>query len=313
MQTSTDFERTQRAEEPIADRALRLYSHGLTDCGRVREKNEDQFAITEVRRLLRVRQSSLEQPEVLLGDQLGHLMIVADGMGGHQGGDVASAIAVAGIENLVLNAIGWLFRLRGEGVLRELCEALRTADRWVEEAAGRDEGLVGMGTTVTMAYVTGRALYIAHVGDSRCYLYRDGELAQLTRDHTIAGQLLSEGAITADQAAHHSMRNVVTNAVGGGRSGVDPEVHKHGIAAGDVILLCSDGLTEMLPDEQITEILAEGGAPAQLAQQLVDEANRRGGSDNITVVMAQVVESAAEAATTSTAEMEQQTAVEPAP
>ncbi len=290
MQISTDFERTQRAEETFADRPLRLSTHGLTDQGKVREKNEDQFAVTEVRRLLRVRQSSLEQPDLLLGDQLGHLMIVADGMGGHLGGDVASAIAVAGIENLVLNAIGWLFRLRGEGVLKELCEALRTTDRWVEEAAGKDEGLEGMGTTVTMAYVTGRALYIAHVGDSRCYLFRDGELAQLTQDHTIAGQLLSEGAITADQAAQHSMRNVVTNAVGGGRRGVEPEVHKHGIAAGDLILLCSDGLTEMLSDEEIAEILAEDGSPEHACRQLVDEANARGGADNITVVIARVEE-----------------------
>ena len=133
-----------------------MLSHGLTDQGQVRSQNEDQFAITEVRRVLRVRQSSISQPEVLLGDQLGHLLVVADGMGGHQAGEVASAMAVAGIENLVLNTIGWLFRLRGEGVLNELREALRTTDRWLEEAGGRQPELHGMGTTLTMAYVTGR-------------------------------------------------------------------------------------------------------------------------------------------------------------
>ena len=293
MQISTDLERTQRAAEPVVDRPLRLTTYGLTDRGQVREKNEDQFAITEVRRVLRVRQSSLEQPEVLLGDQLGHLIIVADGMGGHQAGDVASAMAVAGIENLVLNTIGWLFRLRGEGVLKELCEALVTTDRWVEEAADRDVGLHGMGTTVTLAYVTGRALYVAHVGDSRCYLFRDGDLEQLTHDHTIAGLLLSDGAITADQAAHHSMRNVVTNAVGGGRTGVDPEVHKQAIAAGDLILICTDGLTELMSDEEIAAALAEDASPEQTCRRLVDEANQRGGSDNITVVIARVAEGAA--------------------
>jgi serine/threonine protein phosphatase PrpC len=295
MQISTDHERTQRASEPVAERPLRLQTHGLTDRGQVREKNEDQFAITEVRRVLRVCQSSLKQPEVLLGDQLGHLMIVADGMGGHQAGDVASAMAVAGIENLVLNTIGWLFRLRGEGVLKELCETLVTADRWVEEAADRDEGLQGMGTTVTLAYVTGRALYVAHAGDSRCYLFRDGELEQLTQDHTIAGQLLSGGAITADQAAHHSMRNVVTNAVGGGHTGVNPEVLKRGIAAGDLILICTDGLTELVSDEEIAAMLAEGGSPEQLCRELVDEANRRGGNDNITAIVARAQEAAAPA------------------
>ena len=259
MQSSSDLERTRRAE-PTLERTLRVTSHGLTDRGQVRERNEDQFAITNLRRVLSVQQSSLTQPEVMLGDHLGHLFVVADGMGGHQRGDVASALAVAGIENLVLNTIGWLFRLKGEGVLKELCEALVTTDRWVEEAAGRDEALQGMGTTLTLAYFTGSTLYLAHVGDSRCYLLRGGRLEQLTHDHTIAGKLLSDGAITADEAANHSMRNVVTNAVGGGRTGVSPEVHKHPMVAGDVVLVCTDGLTEMVSDPEIAAYLQQPSA-----------------------------------------------------
>jgi PPM family protein phosphatase len=269
---------------------LRVVSHGVTDRGQQRQKNEDQFAITEVRRVLRVRQSSLEQPEVMLGDQLGHLFIVADGMGGHQAGEVASAMAVAGIENLVLNTIGWLFQLRGDGVLRELHQALRTTDRWLEEAALREPQLHGMGTTLTVAYATDHCLYVAHAGDSRCYRLRDGELQQLTQDHTVVARLVSDGAITAEQAATHRLRNVVMNAVGGGKRGVDPEVHKHGLQPGDIWLLCTDGLTKMLNDEEIAERLAGSGTPAEKGEMLVDEANRRGGEDNITVVIAEFAE-----------------------
>src|SRR5688572_993866 len=170
-----------------------MSSHGLTDRGRQRERNEDQFLVAEIRRVLQVKQSSLPQPAALLGDQLGHLLVVADGIGAHRAGEYASALAVMSVENMLLNTIGWLFRLRGEGVLAEFQEALRVADRWVAEAASREPHLRGMGTTLTMAYATGGALYVAHVGDSRCYLWREGRLTRLTRDHTLVETLVQEG------------------------------------------------------------------------------------------------------------------------
>ncbi len=295
MTSELPHDDAEPSREPAGpEGGLRVLSGGVTDRGQVRQKNEDQFAITEVRRLLRVRQSSLSQPEVMMGDQLGHLLVVADGMGGHKAGDVASAMAVAGIENLVLNTIGWLFCLRGEGVVGELRDALRTTDRWLEEAGGRKPELHGMGTTLTMAYCTGRALYVAHAGDSRCYRWRQGELTQLTQDHTIVARLLSDGAITPEQAAHHDMRNVIMNAVGGGTRGVEPEVHKHSVEAGDILLLCTDGLTKMLTDGEIAQVVGGPGSPAGKSQLLVDEANARGGDDNITVVIAQFDEQPAE-------------------
>jgi PPM family protein phosphatase len=297
MQTSSEAVTPRPTGETAPQGTLRVLSAGATDRGQLRSKNEDQFAITEVRGVLRVRQSSVSQPEVQVGDQLGHLLIVADGMGGHQAGEVASAMAVTGIENLVLNTIGWLCRLRGEGVLNELREALRTTDRWLEEAAGRQPELQGMGTTLTMGYVTGRTLYLAHAGDSRCYRWRAGKLEQLTQDHTVVARLLSDGAITAEEAAHHSLRNVVMNAVGGGTKGVEPEVHKHVVAAGDRLLLCTDGLTKMLPDTDIAAIVGGPGSPAGRSQLLVDEANRRGGEDNITVVVVDFEESPANSPT----------------
>lgn len=266
---------------------LSVTSHGITDRGLVREKNEDQFVVAEIRRMLRIRHSSLSQPDALMGQGLGQLFVVADGMGGHQGGEYASALAVASVENIVLNTIGWLFRLKGEGILSEFQEALRATDRWVIEAAQRQPELKGMGTTLTVAYVTGNVLYLAHAGDSRCYLYRGGKLEQLTRDHTFVAALVQEGVITSEAAAQHTMRNVITNAVGGDKKGVEPEVHKHLLSAGDVLLLCSDGLTEMMSDEEIAKELGTGPrSPEDLCGVLVGTANARGGTDNITVVIA---------------------------
>jgi serine/threonine protein phosphatase PrpC len=273
---------------------LRVTTHGLTDKGQERSSNEDHFAIAHVQRVLRVSQSSLAQPEVLLGEQMGHLLVVADGMGGHQGGEYASAMAVAGIENLLLNTISWLSRLKGPAVLDELCRALQIADRWVGEEARRAPQLKGMGTTLTMAFVTDRTLYLAHAGDSRCYRWRQGgKLERLTRDHTLVEQMVTQGMINAEEAARHSMRNVVTNAVGGGTVGVDPEVHKHTVKAGDVFLLCTDGLSGEIMDDEIAAVLSSGVTPEQACRKLVDEANARGGSDNITVVVARFDEDAA--------------------
>jgi len=287
MHQTTEIPRvptTVPEEQPLSGR-LRVTSHGLTDRGKQRSGNEDQFVIAELRRVLSVQQSSIPQPESLLGDPLGQLLVVADGIGGHKAGDYASALAVVGIENLLLNTLGWLCRLQGEGVLAELHEALRVADRWVEEAAGRRPELEGMGTTVTMAYLTGSALYVAHAGDSRCYRWRAGRLERLTRDHTLVENMVESGVLTPEAAEQHQLRNVVTNAVGGGSSGVAPDVHKHSVAAGDQVLLCTDGLTGVLTDDEIAGALATERPPSDLCQALVDEANRRGGPDNITVVI----------------------------
>jgi PPM family protein phosphatase len=292
MESAIESPRTQPEADEQPPRALRVSSYGLTDQGQQRPRNEDQFAIAEVRRVLRVQQSSIPQPESLLGDPLGQLLLVADGIGGHQGGDYASTLAVVGIENLLLNTLGWLCRLQGEGVLRELHQALRAADRWVEEAAGERPELAGMGTTLTLAYITGNTVYIAHAGDSRCYRWRRGRLERLTRDHTLVEKMVSGGMITAEAAEHHQLRNVVTNAVGGGTSGVEPEVHKHTVTPGDIVLLCTDGLSGLVSDDEIAAALAGGDPPDELCQALVDQANRRGGPDNITVIIARIEDEA---------------------
>jgi protein phosphatase len=271
---------------PRRTRRTQITSYGITDVGRKRPVNEDQFAIAEVRRGLRLLQSSIEQPEQLLGEPLGHLLMVADGIGGHRAGEYAAAMAVVGVENLLLNTVGWLCRMQGEGVIAELREALQTADRWLAEAGGRKPELQGMGTTLTMVYATGGSFYVAHAGDSRCYLWREGQLRRLTRDHTFVASLVSNGVLTQEEAAHHHMRNIVTNAVGGGSKGVNPDVEKHQAAPGDLLLLCTDGLTGVVSDEEIAGVLRREMAPADTCRHFVDEANQRGGPDNITVVAA---------------------------
>ncbi len=143
-----------------------------------------------------------------------------------------------------------------------------------------------MGTTLTMAVVSGRRLFVAHAGDSRCYLYSGGTLRQLTTDHTLAAEMAQSGLISPGQKAHHPWRHVVTNLLGGSELGVRAEVHLLDLHPGDVLVLCTDGLTDMVPDETIAAVLAEEADPEAACQRLIDEANLNGGEDNATVVLA---------------------------
>jgi protein phosphatase len=268
---------------------LAVRSFGLTDPGKVRPRNEDNFLIAELAKSLCVRQSSLRQEQVHYSDQRGYLFIVADGMGGHQAGDQASSLAVTSIEAFTLNTFKWFFHLKGteeKNVLAEFQAALRQADaRLIDKADGHPE-FQGMGTTLTMAYNLGVDLFVVHVGDSRCYLFRQGELRRLTRDHTLTDELVRRGALTPEDAARHPYRHVITNCVGGTVAGLEAEAHKLELAPGDALLLCSDGLTEMVPDESIREVLRTEDGPQAACERLVAEANARGGKDNITVILA---------------------------
>ena len=266
-------------------RRLNLTSFGLTDVGRSRKTNEDQFVVAELTRALHLVQSSVQQPRTLLSENRAHLLMVADGMGGHRAGEQASALAVVTVEDFILNTFRWVFRLQGE-VAAEFQEALRAADARIFEEAGRHPELAGMGTTLTLAYTVNSLLYVIHVGDSRCYLYRDGVLHQLTRDHTLVDEMVRAGAIEPAAAAHHHLRNVITNAVGGSEPGIEVEIHRLQLEPGDVTLLCSDGLTEMLPDAELAEILASQPTPEAASRALVARANERGGQDNITAIVA---------------------------
>jgi protein phosphatase len=268
---------------------VRVRGFGLTNRGKVRDANEDHFLIAELARTLWVHQTSLPQGQTHYGRNRGHLFLVADGMGGCQAGEVASALTVATIETFVLHVLHRFSNLKTgdeQGVVRDFQAALVHADGRIFEETAHHPEFVGMGTTLTLAFATGWRLFVVHAGDSRCYLFHKGKLQQLTRDHTVAGELAEHGIIKPEDVRRHQFRHVVTNALGGNRSGVQVDVQKVDLETGDVVLLCTDGLTDMVSDDRLASILAAQGEPQLACERLVAEANDQGGRDNITAVVA---------------------------
>lgn len=256
-----------------------VHSFGLSDRGRVRTSNQDNFLIEDV-----PRASDVDS------DSQGQLLLVADGMAGHPAGEVASALAVEEVDEFVR----WSCKLSSlhvddeENILKELEATFLHVNARILEETVKHQELRRMGTTLTMAFVADWTLFLAHVGHSRCYLLTKGELRQLTQDHTFAAELARMGVISAKAAAHHFYRHVVSNVLGGDEQNVQVELHKFDLHADDVLLLCSDGLTEMVSDERIAAILRAQRDPQRACEQLVAEANKKGGSKNVTVVVARI-------------------------
>jgi serine/threonine protein phosphatase PrpC len=272
----------------VGRRALAVKTFGMTDKGRMRASNEDQFLIAELTKTMRIWQASTPDTKARFGDERAHLFLVADGMGGHRGGEEASALAVLAIEQFTLNTLKWFFESNKQEAQRVLAQfqlALREADARVRQEAAEHRELRGMGTTVTMAYHLEAQLCIVHVGDSRAYLYRDDELHQLTRDHTLTEELVRSGVLQPEEAARHRFRHVITNVVGGPDAGVKVEAHAMEVHAGDRLLICSDGLTEMLKDDAIAALLRAEPDPEAACTGLLAQANEAGGRDNITLVV----------------------------
>src|SRR4051794_7058874 len=218
-----------------------------------------------------------------------HLLVVCDGMGGHAAGDVASSMA-----------LGRLVELDGEStgdVLSLLARTLRAANAELHARVLDDPALQGMGTTTTALVLQGSKLALAHIGDSRCYLLRDGELTQLTHDHTFVQSLVDEGRITEEEADRHPQRSVITRVLTGDPDD-EPDLSVREALAGDRYVVCSDGLTGVVRDDTLAEVLADHADPASAAQALVDLALRGGGADNITCVVAHVVDPAHDPAST---------------
>src|SRR5262245_31883990 len=282
----------RQVDESVPDasrQALEVKAFGLSHIGCVRKTNEDQFLVADLAKTMRIQYTSLPEPKVQFGNERGHLFLVADGMGGHAAGEYASAMAVTAIQQFTLNTFKWFFHPGGADAQRVLAQfqaALREAEAQIFEMTNEHPDLRGMGTTVTMAYHLDGQLCIVHVGDSRAYMYEDGELRQVTQDHTLAADLLRRGAIKPDDVARHRLRNLITNVVGGNEALHFVESHALQLQAGDRLLLCSDGLTEMLSNGVIAETLKEEPDPEAACRSLVAQANEAGGRDNITVVIA---------------------------
>ncbi|QDV86202.1 PP2C family protein-serine/threonine phosphatase [Planctomycetes bacterium TBK1r] len=264
---------------------------GASDIGKKREENQDHFMVADLRRQLTVRQTDIpeKQNAELFGCQQGSIMVVADGMGGHQSGEQASHTAIEASAKYVLDMMHWFLKLSADDeqeFLDELSDCLKSVQKKIWSAGG--PGGRRMGTTVTMAYLLWPRMFVVHAGDSRCYLLRNGQFQQLTTDHTIAQQLIDSGGMSPDDEAVKNWRHVLWNCVGGSEKQVRPEAVRCRLQHDDVLVLCSDGLTGMLNDETIRLIISSADNSEQAVGRLIDEANRAGGEDNISVIVCRI-------------------------
>jgi PPM family protein phosphatase len=231
----------------------------LTDVGRARERNEDSYYAGE------------------------YVFAVADGLGGHTAGEVASRLAVQPIAAFDRAVEG----TPDDRIAEALERAVGDANRAVYQRAQNDAKVRGMGTTLTAVAISNGSAHLAHVGDSRCYLVRGGEITQLSSDHTLVARMVQEGKLTPEQAETHPQRSILTRALGA-EPEIDVDTLELQLAPGDRLILCSDGLSSVIPDEQILATLADSKGLKEACKRLVEAANGRGGPDNITVVVVEV-------------------------
>jgi protein phosphatase len=231
----------------------------LTDVGRARERNEDSYLAGE------------------------HVFAVADGLGGHNAGDVASRLAVEPLAALERAMDGTPV----DRVADALARAVSAANRAVYQRAQADAKVRGMGTTLTAVAISNGSAHLAHVGDSRCYLLRGGEISQLSSDHTLVARMVAEGKLSPEEAENHPQRSILTRALGA-EPEVDVDTLELQLQSGDRIVICSDGLSSVVPEEQILATLSDSKELKEACKRLVDAANERGGPDNITVVVVEV-------------------------
>jgi protein phosphatase len=241
---------------------MHLRSCAISDVGRKRQKNEDSY---------------------LVNDEL-QLFIVADGMGGHAGGEYASRIAITTIEEKFLEAPADQ-RSKADHLMEA---AIKLAGNKIVQKAEEDRALRGMGTTVTALVVEDKKAILGHVGDSRAYLFRDGILEQMTEDHSLVNEQLKSGLINEEEARTHQFKNIITRSLGV-TPDVEVDVISKKLKAGDVILLCSDGLSNLVEATEMEKELRDRET-VLAAKSMVDLANKRGGDDNITTVVIEVVE-----------------------
>jgi protein phosphatase len=269
-----------------------LDAYGATHIGKVRTVNEDQFLIASLMKLVEIEQTSLQDSDLgqLTGPGRAALLMVADGVGGLQAGEKASETALENVARYVTQAMRCYYTV-DEAAEERFIEELRTAvmrtHEDVQQAGEAHPGQEGMATTLTLVKVVNRRAYVVQVGDSRCYLFRDGELSQITRDQTIAQDLVDQGVMSAVTAEHSPFSHILSSAIGGTAS---PEVYTLDLHTGDVLLLSTDGLTKHVSNVELREQLGSPDSAEAICNRLVQMALDDGGSDNVTVVVARVLE-----------------------
>ncbi|MGN0376537.1 MAG: Stp1/IreP family PP2C-type Ser/Thr phosphatase [Suilimivivens sp.] len=233
------------------------------------------FSVTDIGRKRKLNQDFVYASDEPVGN-LPNVYIVADGMGGHRAGDYASKCTV----ETVVREIRSCFE---KSPIRILSRAIRVANDQVRRKAREDESLFGMGTTVVVATCIGKYLQVANVGDSRLYIIND-EVRQITRDHSLVEEMVRMGGLDREAARNHPDKNIITRAIGA-RDTIEIDFFHEELKSGDIVLMCSDGLTNMLEDEEIGRILRSQGTIEERAEKLVEEANSNGGKDNIAVII----------------------------
>jgi serine/threonine protein phosphatase PrpC len=258
--------------------------------GRVRPANEDHYLVMRFSRSLETLLTSLP-PDLVpaRSDEVGYGLLVADGVGGAAAGETASRLAIATLISHVLQTPDWIMSEEApdvEQVIGRFAERYRSIHAALRAQGSADPSLAGMGTTMTLAFSFGASVVIGHVGDSRVYLFRRGQLHQLTRDHTYVQALVDLGQVSAEEAARHPLRHVLTRSLGGSERATEGDFQSALLADGDQLLLCTDGLTNMVNNETICRLLGGAGTADEACRALVSAALDGGGKDNVTVALA---------------------------
>lgn len=262
---------------------------GRSHPGKVRSNNEDHFMVVRRQRRRDLLLSNLPPDRFVREPEDSYVLVVADGMGGAAFGELASFLALQVGWETGLRDVKWTHKVDPTEIGETMHKAeayFDEIDRSLIEHARLNPRLVGMGTTLTLAYTIGTEAIIAHAGDSRAYLRRGaGPLIRLTRDHTLAQELADFGAIRPEEVERHRLRHVLTNCLGGPGPGVNPDIHHLHLVDGDCLILCTDGLTDHVADDEIAAILDTHADPDAACAALIEQALDRGGRDNITVVL----------------------------
>ena len=281
---------SKNKEFEVLSSTVRVTFGGLSHTGKVRPINEDHFLITRLGRDQETLLTNLPEGDVAQHfRESGYGMVVADGMGGAARGEVASRLAISTLAHLGLQFGKWNLRINEE-IAREVSERAERFYQRVGQAVieqGRaDPSLTGMGTTLTGAFSAGSDLFVCSVGDSRVYLFRRGRLLQLTQDQTYSQMLADIGQIPQHEVSTHHLRHILTDAIGVGSGRINVKVRHLSLLNDDTLLLCTDGLTEMVDEEEIAGVLMRGQSAQDACQTLVDLALEHGGEDNVTVLVA---------------------------
>lgn len=261
-----------------------------THPGRVRPNNEDHYLVAKFGRTLETISTNIDEklrPQNY--DLTGYGLLVADGLGGMSGGEVASRTALTKLIELVVETPDWILSFadskKVETILERARERFLKIDETLKSKADVDASLSGMGTTLTMAVALGKNLVVGHIGDSRAYLYRDGHLTQLTKDHTVAQELIDAGVSGSDPAAR-AMKHVLTTALGSLGNRIQPQVRRLTLLDRDQILLCTDGLSDMVDEKTMASLLRNSNSAVKACEDLKTVALAAGGTDNITAIVA---------------------------